>query len=135
MGAVIVTRYARHPIGWLLSVIGCTSAISLLTEAYAVWVISEGGPGSRSLGGISAWVSSLLGGQLAIAGLALMFLLAPDGRFVSRGWRYVAGATALGALLCALAVLTSNPTTFDVAVESEEVGPVRGLHSCQRASC
>ena len=80
MGAVIVTRYERHPIGWLLSVIGFTSAISLLTEAYAIWVISEGGPGSRSLGGISGWVSSLVGGQLAIAGLALMFLLAPDGR-------------------------------------------------------
>jgi hypothetical protein len=125
MGAVIVTSYERHPIGWLLNVIGFTSAISLLTEAYAIWVISEGGPGSRSLGGISAWVSSLMGGQLAIAGLALMFLLAPDGRFLSRGWRYAGWVTALGVLLCTLAVLTSNPTTFTVAVESEEVGPVR----------
>src|SRR5207342_478573 len=67
----------------------------------------------------------LLGGQVAIAGLALMFLLAPDGRFISRGWRYAAGATGLGVLLCTLAVLTSNPTTFEVAAESEEVGPVR----------
>lgn len=125
MGAVIITRYERHPIGWLLAVIGFTSAISLLTEAYAIWVISEGGPGTRTLGGFSAWVSSLLGGQLAIAGLALVFLLAPDGRYLSRGWRYAARALALGVLLCMLAYVTSNPTTFDVAVQSEDVGPVR----------
>ena len=126
MGAVIVTSYERHPIGWLLNVIGFTSAISLLTEAYAIWVISEGGPGSRSLGGISAWVSSLVGGQLAIAGLALMFLLAPDGRFLSRGWRYAAvGDGARRAAVHPGSCSRRTPPRSTVAVESEEVGPVR----------
>ena len=53
MGALIVARWARHPIGWLLCLIGFLSSISLLTEAYSVWVATADGPGSRSLGGMS----------------------------------------------------------------------------------
>ena len=68
MGALIISRYDRHPIGWLLSLVGIVSAISLLTEAYAYWVQEADGPGRDSLGGVAAWISALLGGQLAIAG-------------------------------------------------------------------
>ena len=125
LGAVIIARYERHPVGWLLSLVGSTGAFSLLTEAYAIWVVAEGGPGSRSLAGVSGWLSALVGGQLAIGGLALMFLLAPDGQFLSRRWRNVAAVPAVGMLLCTLSVLTSNPTTFDL--QSRDSGPVRGL--------
>ncbi len=48
LGAAIISRYERHAIGWLLSIVGATGAFSLLTEAYSIWVINEGGPGSRS---------------------------------------------------------------------------------------
>ena len=109
MGALIVTRYERHPIGWLLSLVGVTSAVSLLTEAYSIWVIDEGGPGSRSSAASSGWLSSLLGGQLAIAGLALMFLLAPDGHFLSRRWRYAAWCPVLGVLLCTAGLAQREP--------------------------
>jgi hypothetical protein len=125
LGAAIIARYERHAVGWLLSLIGSTGAFSLLTESYGIWVVSEDGPGSRSLAGVSGWLSSLLGGQLAIAGLALMFLLAPDGRFLSRRWRYVAMAPAVGVLSCTVGLLTSNPTAFDL--QSEDTGPVRGV--------
>ena len=125
LGAVIIARYERHPVGWLLSLVGSTGAFSLLAEAYAIWVVAEGGPGSRSLAGVSGWLSALVGGQLAIGGLALMFLLAPDGQFLSRRWRNVAAVPAVGMLLCTLSVLTSNPTTFDL--QSRDSGPVQGL--------
>ena len=58
---------------------------------------------------MSGWLSSLIGGQLAIAGIALIFLLAPDGRLLSRRWRYVAVAPAVGSCCCALALLTVDP--------------------------
>jgi hypothetical protein len=125
LGAAIIARYERHAVGWLLSLIGSTGAFSLLTESYGIWVVTEGGPGSRSLAGVSGWLSSLLGGQLAIGGLALMFLLAPDGRFISRRWRYVAAVPAVGMLFCTVALLTSNPATFDL--QNTDRGPVRGL--------
>ena len=125
LGAAIIARYQRHAVGWLLSLVGSSGAFSLLTESYGIWVVSEGGPGSRGLAGVSGWLSSLLGGQVAIAGLALMFLLAPDGRFLSRRWGYVAWVPAVGVLSCTAGMLTSNPTTFDL--QSEDTGPVRGV--------
>jgi signal transduction histidine kinase len=111
MGALIVSDNDRHPIGWLLSSIGFLSAIALLAESYGIWVTEEGGPGSQTVGGAAFWLSILLGGQLAIAGLSVMFLLAPDGRLLSPRWRYAVWATALGALTCTAGVLSVNPTT------------------------
>ena len=127
MGAVIVSTDHRHPIGWLLSIIGPTSAVSLVTEAYALWVVHEGGPGPSSLGGLAGWVSSLFGGQLAIAGLGLLFLLAPDGRLLSPRWRYAAGIIVAGELLCFLGIVSLDPATFDLVVESDDIGPVRSV--------
>jgi hypothetical protein len=124
LGAAIITRYERHAVGWLLSLVGSTGAFSLLTESYSIWVVSDGGPGSRSLAGVSGWLSALLGGQLAIGGLALMFLLAPDGRLLSRRWRVAAAAPAAGVLVCIVALLTADPTTFDL--QTMDSGPVRG---------
>jgi len=127
LGAVIIARYERHAIGWLLSLVGFTSAISLLAEAYGLWVLTEGGPGSTAFGGVSAWLASLLGGQLAIAGLALMFLLAPDGHFVSRRWRYAALATGLGVVCCVAALLTIDPRGFDIVEQSGSDGGLAGV--------
>ncbi|HKE71083.1 MAG TPA: hypothetical protein VKB55_17605, partial [Nocardioidaceae bacterium] len=60
MGAVIVTRYPRHPIGWLLSLIGVFSAVSLVAETYSIWVVDWDGPGPMSLGHVAGWVAVML---------------------------------------------------------------------------
>ena len=41
MGALIVTRYHRQVIGWLLVGVGTTGSFSMCTEAYAVWVLAR----------------------------------------------------------------------------------------------
>jgi hypothetical protein len=125
LGAAIIARYERHAVGWLLSLIGSTGAFSLLTESYSIWVVGEGGPGSTGLAGVSGWLSALVGGRLAIGGLALMFLLAPDGQILSRRWRYVAAVPVVGVVFCTVALLATNPTTFDL--QSQDTGPVRNL--------
>ena len=127
LGALILTQDDRHPIGLLLLLIGFTGALSLLTEAYSIWVIDENGPGPRSLAGVSGWLSSLLGGQLSIAAIALIFLLAPDGRLLSRRWRYAVAATALGALLCAVSVLIQNPLDYDINARTDSIGLLAGV--------
>jgi signal transduction histidine kinase len=124
LGAVILARYERHRVGTLLSLIGVTGAFSLVAEAYSIWVISEDGPGPRGFAGLAGWLSSIFGGQLALGGLALMFLLAPDGRFLSTRWKYAAACIGVGELCCALAVGSANPTEFDM--QAMDVGPVRG---------
>ncbi len=125
MGALIVSRYPHHPIGWLLSAVGVLTSVSLLTEAYAYWVQQGDGPGSRAMGGTSAWLAQLVGGQVVVALLALMFLLAPDGHLVSRRWRYAVVVPASGATLCLVAILSVDPRRFDLLHADERFGPVR----------
>lgn len=127
MGALIISRAERHPVGWLLSLIGVTSAFSLLAESYSFWVVTEGGPGPHSLGGVSGWFSTLFGGQLAIGGLALLFLLAPDGHFLSRRWRWAALVIVSGALFFLAALLSVDPREFEIVAESDDAGSLRNV--------
>ncbi len=124
MGAVILSRYERHAVGVLLSLIGVLSSFSLMAEAYHVWVIDHGGPGPSDLASVAGWVSVLLGGQLAFALLAFLFLLAPDGHFLSRRWRWAAGVIAVGLLLCSGVLASIDPT--DIDLREIDVGGVRG---------
>src|SRR4051794_38912710 len=117
MGALVVTRDRRQVIGWILVALGTVGAFSLVTEAYAVWVLDNDGPGSRVGAGVVGWLSSLLGGQLAITEMVFLFLLVPDGRFLSRRWRLPAVVAVAGELLIALGVLTVDPLTFDVTAQ------------------
>ena len=49
--------YERHAVGVLLSLIGVLSSFSLVTEAYHIWVIDEGGPGPADLAAVAGWLS------------------------------------------------------------------------------
>jgi hypothetical protein len=114
MGSVIVSQYPRHVIGWLLCLIGVTSSISLLLEAYSFWITDADGPGGQALGNVAGWASSMLGGWLSISGLALMFMLAPDGHFQSRRWRYAALPLLVGFVSSVLALLLTSPTGYNI---------------------
>jgi hypothetical protein len=96
LGAVIVTAYPRHFIGWLLVLVGATTGVSLLTESYSVWVVNEGGPGSDSTAAIAARIAAMLGGPLALSVLGIIFLTVPDGRVLSRRWRPVGWVLVAG---------------------------------------
>ncbi len=125
MGAVIIQRYARHPIGWLLNLSGFLASIALLAEAYSAWVLTADGPGSWSFGAVAGWISLLLGGQFSIAALAILFLVAPDGHLLSRRWRLAAIVAVLGLASYTAGLLTVSPTSFDP--EMDEVGPSGSL--------
>ena len=126
MGALIVARWARHPIGWLLCLIGFLSSISLLTEAYSLWVTTADGrvPDARRDRGLD---SALLGGFLSLAGLAVLFLVAPDGRLLSRRWRAAVVVTLVGYAGYAGSLLTLSPAEFDI--DQQDVGPIGSLLS------
>ena len=125
LGAVIVSRYEAHPIGWLLVLVGLTSSFSILTEAYSIWVLTADGPGPDELAGVLGWLSAVTGGQLAIGGIAMIQLLAPDGRLPSRRWRVVAVMIGLGELLYLVGLSAGDPTEFDI--ERSSLGPVRDV--------
>jgi hypothetical protein len=110
MGALIVSRHPRHPLGWLLSVASLLS-VTLAAEAYGVWVLDGDGPGLESWGHVAVWASPLLGWP-AFTALVLVFLLAPDGHLPSPRWRWAVAVTLSGLVLHTLGTLSTPPGDF-----------------------
>jgi signal transduction histidine kinase len=101
IGAIIVSRLPRNPIGWILCGVGLLYQIRHFTLAYADYALTTtlGLPWGEYLAWFSTWIGFA---GLILAGVFLM-LLFPDGRLLSRRWRIVAWAAVSGAALAALA--------------------------------
>jgi signal transduction histidine kinase len=110
MGALIVSRYPRQPLGWLLGAASLLS-VTLAAEAYSDWVLEGDGPGSAYWAHVVAWAAPLIGWP-AFAALIMIFLIAPDGHLLSPGWRWAARITVAGVLLHTLGSLLQRPDDF-----------------------
>jgi signal transduction histidine kinase len=106
-GALIVARYPRHPIGWLLCVGLLPGAIELLAAGYAAYdqlVYAGSLPGIQL---VLVW-SSWGGFPLSTTAFTLLLLLFPDGTLGSPARRRL-GRTAIGALLALLPLAALRP--------------------------
>ena len=121
MGAVIVSRYPGHPIGWLLNVVGVTTSISVLAQAYSIWSLEEGGTGGEGLGQFAGVIATLLGGALALTCLATVFLLSPDGQLLSRRWRWAVVTPVVGLGMFAFGVVMTPPEDLAGRVDWENL--------------
>ena len=110
MGALIVARYPRHPLGWLLCVASLLS-VTLAADAYTLWVLEGDGPGSAYWAHVIAWASPLLGWP-AFTALIVIFLISPTAHLASPGWRWALWATLAGLGLRTLGTLTMSPGDF-----------------------
>ena len=112
MGALVISRYPRHRLGWLLSASSLLS-VTLAADAYSTWVLDGGGPGSTYWAHVAAWAGPLLGWP-AFTAQIIVFLLAPDGRLLSPRWRWVVYVAAAGLVLRAVGTFTVRPGEFVV---------------------
>jgi signal transduction histidine kinase len=88
VGALIVSRRPRNPVGWLLVAAGTMVAWAPAGEAYAAWVLRTAGrPDALAL--VGAWVQSWYWLLLVSSLFVLLPLLFPDGRLPSPRWRPV----------------------------------------------
>jgi signal transduction histidine kinase len=110
MGALIVSRYPRHALGWLLCGASLLS-VTLAGEAYSIWVLDGDGPGSALAAHVVAWAAPLLGWPAFVA-LIVIFLTAPDGHLASPRWRWAIWVTVGGLLLHTLGSLLTPPANF-----------------------
>ena len=110
MGALIVRRHPRHPIGWLLCAASLLS-VTLAAEAYGIWALGGGDPGTETWGHLALWAGPLLGWP-AFAALVLVFLIAPDGHLPSPRWRWAVWVTVAGVVLHTLGTLSTPSEDF-----------------------
>jgi hypothetical protein len=84
IGALIASRQPSNPIGWLFLAGQLGTAIGLVSQAYAFRALQDGALGPPLAGQVATVVASALGASWALAVLAAVFLLFPDGSLPSR---------------------------------------------------
>ena len=110
IGALILSRYPSHPVGWLFIVVALCFGASMFSSGYALEAIVFN-PDTLPGGEVAAWLTFWL--ELpGVAALALFLpLLFPDGHLPSPRWRPVAWLGA-GLLAVASAVTMVTPSVI-----------------------
>ncbi len=119
VGALVVSRHPRNPIGWIFCGTSLVVAVGVFTAEYASYALTVHS-GSLIGAKVMAWFASWTGEPTLLLSLALLFLLFPTGRLPSKRWRpvlwsviggsamfYLAGAVTPGPLLTQESI--SNP--------------------------
>jgi hypothetical protein len=110
IGALIVSRVPRHPIGWLFIGMALSFGLGLFTQSYALYSLI-GEPEPLPLTDLAVWVSFWIT-MPGIAAIALFLpLLFPDGHLPSPRWRYVAWAAGV-LLVLAVAAQMFAPDAY-----------------------
>jgi signal transduction histidine kinase len=107
LGALIASRRPSNPIGWLMLSIAPLVGISGLTALIAIRALLVG-VSPHGWVRWAAWLQNWIGNP-ALGGLILIFLLFPDGKLLTRRWRWAARLTIVGSVWIAAG------TAFDAA--------------------
>jgi len=95
VGYLIATRHPGNAIGWLFLIAGVGAGVGSLSSSYADWWVDTG-HGPELLGRTAAWYGSLSWIPFILVPSTFLLALFPDGRLLSRRWRWVAWAAGLG---------------------------------------
>jgi hypothetical protein len=102
VGAMIVTRRPRNPVGWLFCGFGVLYPVVGALSSYAMYGVhaTDGGlPWQEGAAWLYAWV-----GEAVFFMVVVLLLVFPDGHFLTRRWRAVGIAAIAAAALLSLAI-------------------------------
>ncbi len=124
LGALIVQRHPRNPIGWIFIVVALLFGVAGAAGSYGS-IAGASLPGA----GIAAWAATIASGPVLFGALAFLFLLFPSGRLLSSRWRWAALGTAAALVLVALSEATlPGPLQSYASVSNpfgiEPLGPI-----------
>jgi hypothetical protein len=112
VGAVVASRRPENPIGWIFCGAGLLTGVQAFASGYADYTLL-GHTGSLPGGELMAWISSWIGVPVVPLAGALLVLLFPNGKLLSRNWRIVVWMAACGSAMLALwAALGTGPLSF-----------------------
>jgi hypothetical protein len=101
VGALVASRRPENPIGWIFCGAGLLYGVQAFASGYADYA-SLRHTGSLPGGELMAWISGWIGiPVLPLAG-ALLVLLFPNGKLLSRNWQPVVWMAACGSAMLAL---------------------------------
>jgi hypothetical protein len=101
VGALVASRRPENPIGWIFCGAGLLYGVQAFASGYAHYA-SLRHTGSLPGGELMAWISGWIGiPVLPLAG-ALLVLLFPNGKLLSRYWQPVVWMAACGSVMLAL---------------------------------
>jgi len=98
VGALVASRQPGNPIGWIFCALGFFTPFAIASEEYALYALVTR-PDSLPGGEVMVWLGASFAGPIIFAMLAFVLLLFPDGRLLSRGWRFVVWVNLVAILL------------------------------------
>jgi signal transduction histidine kinase len=106
VGLIVTLRAPGNPIGWLLLANGAALVLSGLLDAYSSYGIEHPGtPGSRLTAVLATHIWPLL-----FAGVVAIAFVFPDGKLLSRRWRWIAAGGGACFLLVMVKGILGNQT-------------------------
>ena len=112
VGAIVVARRSRSPIGWLLLLAGVLDALRSAATEYAMRGLAA--PGTLPATDWAAWLSNWSLTVIFPSGMLLFILLLfPSGRFLGRRWRAL-GVVAVAVTAFAALASIVDPTPIQL---------------------
>jgi hypothetical protein len=102
VGALVASRRPENPIGWIFCGTGILYGVQAFALGYANYALLEHA-GSLPGGEVMAWIASWIGVPILPLAGALLVLLFPNGKLLSRKWQPVVWIAACGSAMLALA--------------------------------
>ncbi len=102
VGALVASRRPRNPIGWMFIAAATGMSLSLAASTYAKYseIAGVDWPGTTWAAWSNAWLFAVSG----IVAPIVLFLIFPDGRFLSAFWRW----TTIAFVIAAAATFTAD---------------------------
>ncbi len=98
VGALVASRQPGNLIGWIFCALGLFLPLATAGEEYALYALVTQ-PDSLPGGEVVAWLAAWFAGPIIFAMIAFVLLLFPDGRLLSRRWRFVVWVNLVAVLL------------------------------------
>jgi hypothetical protein len=117
VGALIVSRHPRHPIGWMFCAAQLFFGASFFARQYAIQALVVA-PGALPFGQAMAWFGFWL--EIPAIAVFVLFLplLFPDGHLPSPRWRPAAFVAAAAVVIAALITMVTPGTYADLGYPS-----------------